>query len=236
MSVFDPSDLALVRASPLLAGMSDSAFRALASVATVRSFQEGGQIFLQGEPATYFFIVLEGWVKVFRLTPAGGEAVLAVFTQGQSFAEAAAFTDGRFPASAEAVTPVRLMSFQSGSLRRLMAENPEIGLSMLASTSVHLHLLVQQIEQLKARTGAQRVAEFLLSLTDAQGERPNPLRINLPYDKTLIAGRLGMQPESLSRAFAKLRPLGVAIEHSVAIISDPVQLRHFALSDADAAG
>ncbi len=236
MSQFANSDLALVRTSPLLAGMSDSAFHALTDVATVREFGESEQIFLQGEPATYFFIVLAGWIKVYRVTPAGSEAVLGVFTQGQSFAEAAAFTDGRFPASAEAVTPVRLMSFQSSNLRRLLAENPEIGLSMLASTSVHLHLLIQQIEQLKARTGAQRVAEFLLSLSTVEGSGGGPQRINLPYDKTLIAGRLGMQPESLSRAFAKLRRLGVAIEQSVAIINDPEHLRHFALADMDAGG
>ena len=221
--------MALVRSSPLLAGMPDTAFQSLMGIATVRRLQHGEQIFVQGEPATHFFIVLEGWIKVLRLTPSGAEAVVAVFTRGQSFAEAAAFSEGRFPATAEAVTDARLMRFQSGNLRRLIRESPEIGLSMLASTSVHLHMLVQQIEQLKSHTGAQRVAEFLLSLC---GEASGPQRIDLPYDKTLIAGRLGMQPESLSRAFAKLRPLGVVIDQHVATIASPDMLRQYVFEDS----
>ena len=125
-------------------------------------------------------MVLDGWVKVYRLTPTGNEAVVAVFTRGQSFAEAAAFVGGRFPASGEAVTDGRILCIQSRNLLRLIRENPDIGLAMLASTSIHLHMLVQQIEQLKAHTGAQRVAEFLASLSEAAA---GACRIALPYDK-----------------------------------------------------
>jgi CRP-like cAMP-binding protein len=159
------------------------------------------------------------------LTPSGGEAVVAVFTRGQSFAEAAAFVGGRFPASGEAVTDGRLLRLQSGNLLRLIRQNPDVGLAMLASTSMHLHMLVQQIEQLKAHTGAQRVAEFLSSLCPVQA---GSCTIGLPYDKALIAGRLGMQPESLSRAFARLKPIGVHIEHNTAMIDDVARLRIYA--------
>lgn len=233
MLQFDRPEIALVRSAPLLAGMPETAFQAMMGVASIRRVKEGEQVFVQGEPATYFFMVLDGWIKVLRLTPAGSEAVVAVFTRGQSFAEAAAFTEGRFPATAEAVTDARLVRFQSGNLRQLIRDNPDIGMSMLASTSGHLHMLVQQIEQLKAHTGAQRVAEFLLSLC---GEAGGPCRIDLPYDKTLIAGRLGMQPESLSRAFAKLRTHGVVIDQSVATVTNPGQLRQFVFADGSTFG
>lgn len=229
MSLIEHSDLALVRSSPLLASISEHGFQALMNSASVKRVSQGEQIFVQGEPATHFFLVLDGWIKVLRLTPAGGEAVVAVFTRGQSFAEAAAFTEGRFPATAEAVTDARLLRFQSGNLRRLIHDSPDVGLSMLASTSMHLHMLVREIEQLKAHTGAQRVAEFLLSLCGSEG---GPQRISLPYDKTLIAGRLGMQPESLSRAFAKLKPLGVIIDQNMATVTSPEQLRQYATTDS----
>ena len=64
---------------------------------------------------------------------------------------------------------------------------------------------MEPVEQLKAQTGVQRVAEFLASLTTADA---GTCTIALPYDKSLIAGRLGLKPESLSRAFAKLRSSG----------------------------
>jgi hypothetical protein len=56
----------------------------------------------------------------------------------------------------------------------------------------------------------------------------------LPYDKVLIAVRLGLKPESLSRAFAKLRSIGVAVHASHVAVSDVAKLRQLA-SDERAA-
>ncbi len=230
-ALLDGSDTATVRVAPVFAGLPQAAFDALLAGASVKTVNRGELLFVQGDPVNYFFVVLEGWVKVYRLTPSGTEAVVAVFTRGQSFAEAAAFVGGRFPASGEAVTDGRLIRIHSGHLLRLIRENPDVGLAMLASTSMHLHMLVQQIEQLKSHTGAQRVAEFLSSLA---GSRSGTCRIELPYDKTLIAGRLGMQPESLSRAFGRLKQIGVQIEHNTAIIEDAGRLRSYSEEDGGA--
>ncbi|MEP7173392.1 MAG: Crp/Fnr family transcriptional regulator [Aestuariivirga sp.] len=222
--LIEASDRAIVRAAPIFSGLPQPTFEELLIGATVRVVSQGEHLFVQGDPANYFFVVLEGWVKIYRLAISGTETVVAVFTRGQSFAEAAAFVGGRFPASGEAVTDGRLLCIQSGNLLRLIRENAEIGLAMLASTSMHLHMLVQQIEQLKAHTGPQRVAEFLSSQCKDQ---TGTCRLNLPYDKTLIAGRLGMQPESLSRAFARLKHVGVNIEQNIVIIDDVGKLRRY---------
>lgn len=225
----ETADVAAVRSAPIFAGLPGPAFEALLAGAMVKQVNRGELLFVQGDPVSFFYVVLDGWVKVYRLTPSGGEAVVAVFTRGQSFAEAAAFVGGRFPASGEAVTDGRLLRIQSGHLLRLIRENPDVGLAMLASTSMHLHMLVQQIEQLKAHTGAQRVAEFLSSLCK---EHAGVSRISLPYDKALIAGRLGMQPESLSRAFARLKQIGVHVDQNTAMIDDVGRLRRYAESES----
>lgn len=227
-NLIDALDIAAVRSAPIFASLPPPAFEALLTGATVKTVTRGELLFVQGDPVNAFFVVLDGWVKVYRLTPSGGEAVVAVFTRGQSFAEAAAFVGGRFPASGEAVTDGRILRLHSGNLLRLIRENPDIGLAMLASTSMHLHMLVQQIEQLKAHTGAQRVAEFLSSLCNIH---EGACKIGLPYDKALIAGRLGMQPESLSRAFSRLRQIGVHIEQNTAHIEDIGRLRVYAEED-----
>jgi CRP/FNR family transcriptional regulator, dissimilatory nitrate respiration regulator len=221
----DIEDIRAVRKAPVFASLPVPAFDALLKDATVKQVSRGEILFVQGDPVTAFFVVLDGWVKVYRLTPSGSEAVVAVFTRGQSFAEAAAFVGGRFPASGEAVTEGRILRLHSGNLVRLIRDNPDIGLAMLASTSMHLHMLVQQIEQLKAHTGAQRVAEFLSSLSS---ETQGSCKISLPYDKVLIAGRLGMQPESLSRAFARLKQIGIHVDQNVAHIEDVQRLRAYA--------
>ncbi len=221
----DKRDLDLVRSTAIFGGLGDEAFRSLLVEAAVRPMSRGEALFVQGDPVTAFYVVLDGWVKIYRLTPSGEEAVVAVFTRGQSFAEAAAFTAGRYPASGQAVTEGRVLSISNAKLLQRIKQSPDIGLAMLASTSIQLHMLVQQIEQLKAHTGAQRVAEFLASLCPVH---QGACTIGLPYDKALIAGRLGMKPESLSRAFARLRSLGVRVEQSTAAISDVARLREFA--------
>jgi CRP-like cAMP-binding protein len=102
---------------------------------------------------------------------------------------------------------------------------------MIASTSQHLHHLVQQVEQLKAQSGVQRVAEFLAGLATSD---EGACVIALPYDKVLIAARLGLKPESLSRAFAKLRSIGVEVHASHVAVSDVARLRQLAADDRSA--
>jgi CRP-like cAMP-binding protein len=111
-------------------------------------------------------------------------------------------------------------------LRQFLLENQEFAIRMLASTFVHLQGLVDQIERLKAHTGVQRVAQFLADLTDLEN---GACEVSLPYNKRLIAGHLGMQPESLSRAFARLREHGVRVDANKAEIDDIAALRLLAL-------
>jgi CRP-like cAMP-binding protein len=187
-------------------------------------------LFRQGDPATAFFIVIDGWVKLYRITLAGEETVIHILTKGDSFAEAVAFTGSRYPATAEAVSDARVVRIPADHILRCIRESPDIALAMIASTSQHLHHLVQQVEQLKAQSGVQRVAEFLTSLCPVDH---GSCVIALPYDKVLIAARLGLKPESLSRAFSKLRPVGVSVHASHVSVTDVGKLRQLA-SDARA--
>lgn len=217
-------DLAVIRQTAIFGGLQANVLARLIDEGVVNAHERGETLFVQGDPASAFFVVIEGWVKVYRLTQAGEEAILGIFTRGQSFAEAAVFTGGVYPASGETVTDARILRIPARRLLARIVEAPEIGLAMLASTSQHLHFLVRQIEQLKAHTGAQRVAEFLIDLAPV---REGACTIALPYDKALIAGRLGMKPESLSRAFQRLKPCGVHIKQNMAIVNDLAALQEF---------
>ena len=217
-------DRAVLRQAALFSALSDSALGALLADAAVVCRRRGEVLFTQGEEASGFYVVLDGWVKLYRLTAAGEEAVVGVFTRGDSFGEAVCFSGGLYPVNGEAVTECRLLLISARNLTQRIRQAPEIALAMLASTSQHLHLLVRQIEELKAYTGAQRLAEFLISLAPVQR---GPCIIPLPYEKTLIAGRLGLKPESLSRAFQRIKTVGVRIDHDLARVNDVALLSEF---------
>jgi CRP-like cAMP-binding protein len=216
------NEFATVRNSAMFAGLTQDIAQDVLSDTAIEVHEAESVIFHQGDEAHAFFVVLDGWVKLSRVMPSGLETVIGTFTRGQTFGEAIALAGGIFPAFGIAVTTTRVIRVRSDRLRRRIFEQPEIGLAMIASTAQHLQLLVRQIEQLKSLKGAERVAEFLLSLTDAER---GPVTIALPFDKTLIAGRLGMKPESLSRAFARLKATGVKVNGAKVTIDDVAYLR-----------
>ena len=222
------AEKAIARQSLLLRSLPEQHVDTLLSQAIWREYDRGETIFLQEETAQAVHVVLAGWIKLFRMSPSGAEAVVSVFTKGESFGEAVALRNMPYPVSAEAVSRCQVMHIPIPVLISLMKEDPEIGISILAATFTHLHSLVAQLEQLKAQTGAQRVAKFLLGLCDRDS---GACEVVLPYDKMLIAGRLGMKPESLSRAFSRLKATGVVIDRNHARISDVTSLLEYAESD-----
>jgi CRP-like cAMP-binding protein len=222
------NDLDIVRRINILRGLNPLMVERLIAPAAAMSLREGETVFRQGDPVNAFFIVIEGWVKLYRITMSGEEAVISLFTKGDSFAEAVAFTGQPYPATAETVSKARVVRIPASHVVNCIRTMPDIALAMIASTSQHLHHLVHQVEQLKAQTGVQRVADFLVSLA---GVERGQCAIALPYDKVLIAGRLGLKPESLSRAFAKLRPLGVEVHAAHVLVNDVAKLRDYASSD-----
>lgn len=221
----DQRDWEMVRATPLFGAMPQEVALSIVGTKPIRVLDKGTLLFQQGEPASAFYVILEGWVKLFRSTPEGTETVVSVFRRGETFAEAAIFLGGRYPVSAETATTARILAVNGNVLCARILEQPQLALSMLASTSYHLKSLVEQIEQIKSLSAPQRIADFFVHLASV---REGPCSIVLPYEKALIAQRLGMKPESLSRAMAKLRPLGVSVDREHVSIADVRTLVRFA--------
>lgn len=222
----------VARQSRLLAAMPEELCGPLLGAARAAHHARGDTIFRQGDTARVLHVVAGGWVKLYRIAQNGAEAVVGIFTNGQSFGEPLALRGDPYPVFAEAVTDCTLIQIPSDALLDLIRVRPEAAISILSATYMHLHALVAQIEQLKAQSGTQRVAEFLLELCP---EGTEAATVTLPYDKTLIAGRLGMKPESLSRAFARLRTHGVVVRHASAAIASTAVLRQLVAEDPGAA-
>ena len=220
-------DLEIITRMALFRGLKPETVDHIVKPATAVPLKARRTLFRQGDPATAFFIMIDGWTKHYRLNSSGEEAVIHVFTKGDSFAKAAALTGARFPATAEAVTDARVIRVPADHIIRCIRDDPNIALAMIASMSQRMYLLMQQVEQLKAQSGVQRVAEFLASLAPVHG---GPCIIALPYDKALIAAGC-LTPSSLSRTFAKLRSVGVAVRAADVAVGDVAKLRRLAKDD-----
>ena len=221
-------DLQVVTRIAVFRGLRTETVERIIAPATATMLRPHMWLTRQDDPATAFFIVIDGWLKLYRSAASGDETVINMLKKGDSYAESVALTGNRYLASAEAVTDVRAARIPADHLVRCIKQNPEIALAMIASTSQQLNGLIQQIEQLKAFSGLQRVAEFIASMCAVQ---QGSCVTMLPYEKVIIASRLGLTPEYLSRAFARLRRLGVVVNASRVVVQDVARLRQLAGED-----
>ena len=224
-----PDILRQVSGMPLFAGLpSDSVSELLAAAEVIRA-GSGTLLFSQGEEADRFYVQLDGQVELFVLTQDNRESVIDILAGGETFAEEAIFDTGIYPVGAKVVSDARLIAVPAQPFMERLSEEFHLVVAMMAGMSRHLRVLLYQISELKLKSTAQRLGGFLLSLTEQQeGE----VRVSLPYDKRLLANRLGMKPESLSRALAKLRDTGVADKDGQVTISNVAELREYCLEGA----
>lgn len=220
---------ALVRV-PLFTGLSTIDLAGLLTSASVQKASAGNLLFLQGDKADAFYVVLDGWVRLFRQGESGDEMVIGVFARGESFAEAAIFASGVYPVSASAIENSRLLCVPGASFIARLREKPDLALGMMGAMSWHLRAMLQQVEQLNMRSSAERLAAFLVRLTAKENGSAS---VRLPMDKSLIAARLGMRPETLSRNFSKLKRLGLAQTKGAEVtVPDVGALNAFARGEA----
>lgn len=161
-SKFDATDLAILRNVPMFRDLDEVATARILAGAVPRRWEKGHTVVEQGEKADGFWVVLQGWVKLYRLTPSGGEAVLTLMTAGESFAEAVSFLGGRCPVSVDTVTEARLLRVENAALRRAIAEDGAIAIALLASIAHQGEALTDQVDRMKALTAPRRVADFLV--------------------------------------------------------------------------
>jgi CRP/FNR family transcriptional regulator len=226
-----------LRQVPLLGGLPPDVFGQIAALAGVRNLTRGEVIFAAGERAEFLPLLLAGQVKLYRTGPDGREQVLHLVRAPASFAEAAVFGPGVFPATAQAVDAGRLATVPREELLALLRRRPEVALALLVSLSVWLRRLADLVDGLSLHTVEERVAAYLWSVFVRSGKPLRPgLEVRLEDAKHLIAALCGTAPEVLSRTFRKLEADGaVRVTGPTAELLDPARLHALAqLPPADA--
>jgi CRP-like cAMP-binding protein len=129
---------------------------------------------------------------------------------------------GAFPLHAEIIEDATLIKVGRRAFINTLQSDRSVGYRMLASLCRWHQRLSSEIRHLKEQPPWQRVAEFLLALTDA---REGTALVALPFNKEILASRVGIRRESLSRVLARLRDMGVRTEGNSVRIDDVDALR-----------
>jgi CRP/FNR family transcriptional regulator len=166
-----------------------------------REYKKGEMIFFDGDEGVGFYIVINGRVKVYKVSPDGKEQIMHIFGPGQPFAEVPVFEGSCYPANAEAMEKSGLFFFPKKDFIKLIHENPSLAINMLASLSQRLKQFSNLIEALSLKEVPGRLASYLLYLSDKKGSIDE---FELDITKSQLASFLGTIPETLSRIFSKL--------------------------------
>jgi CRP/FNR family transcriptional regulator len=191
---------------PIFSGLSETQLTAVGQITIRRHYGRGESIFSEGDAGSGFFVVAEGQVKIYKLSPEGKEQILHIINPGEPFGEVAVFTGRSFPANAQALVESRLLFFPRNAFVELIAKNPALALSMLAILSMRLRQFTVQIENLSLKEVPGRLASYLIILMQEQNKETE---IRLPISKGQLASLLGTIPETLSRIFAKMSDQGL---------------------------
>jgi CRP/FNR family transcriptional regulator len=158
-----PERLALLRRVPYFADLPDDLLAAVAEAAVSRRFDRGQVIFLEGEPCAGLFLVAEGEVKIFKLSPQGREHILHTLGPGGTFNDVAALDGGPNPASAAATASAVLWVIPRQDIRRLATAYPALAWALVESIARRTRHLVQMVEDLSLRSVRARLAKLLLA-------------------------------------------------------------------------
>jgi CRP/FNR family transcriptional regulator len=195
---------------PLFSALSEADLAPLASLVRVRKIPRRDTIFVQEQTCEGFFIVAQGRVKIFRFSPDGDEQVLSVAHPGHSFAEAAVFSGTDYPASAETLDESTVLFIPKDPFLKILRQQPELALKMLAGLSQRLRNLVALLEDVSLADVDTRLKNYLAKLVADSGHPgQGPATLTLPIPKHVLATHLAMTPPTLSRTLARLEEKGL---------------------------
>lgn len=190
-------------------------------------FRKGETVFLHADPALSFFILVRGAVRIHRQTSQGAEITLHIAGPGDMLAGAELFEDRKhYQANATAIEDSVLFAYSHRWIKDRMQKYPRFTMNMLTAVSRNASRATIDREHMSMLNAPQRVGCLLIQICDRY--RTDPRNFSLPYSKLTFASRLGMSPESFSRALADLREVGVSVKGNRIRIADLEALDEYA--------
>lgn len=178
-------------------------------------------MFREGQPADTLGLLIEGLIQVFTVED-GRETTILILRPNTWFATEAVVGDTRLLTSGRAITPLSIGRVSAPVARRLFDSDDKFAKAITSGIQLIYRDTVRELKNQRAKTSLQRLAAWILAMAQ---QSHTAGEVELPYEKVLLAARLGMTPETLSRDLAKLNPFGVEVEGRRLKIKNPSVLR-----------
>lgn len=200
----------LIQRVPIYRRLSEQDRAGLAKVCHVETYDRGDTVFTEGDPASDFFTVVEGRVKVIKGTPDGKMVILEIFGPGDPVGAVAVYEELPYPATAMALEPTICLRIPKTDFYGLLESRPSLVRGLLMALT---HRLVLLANRLVERTGGRvetRFARLFLKLSDDIGRpRDGGLFIPMPLSRQELADLLGTTVETSIRIMSRWGKKGI---------------------------
>jgi len=193
-------DRSLITDLPMFAGVGGDRLDEILIEAKSLRYAKGTNVFEQDAPATSFFILLDGHLRVAKLTPAGQQVVVRFVAPGEIFGVAKAIGRTTYPATATAVVDSVALVWPSAAWPRLIEKNPALATNALQTVGSRLQEAHTRVVEMSTEQVERRVAHALLRLAKQAGRKVEEgVRIDFPISRQDVAEMTGTTLHTVSR-------------------------------------
>ncbi len=202
--------LSLLRETPF-GRLPDEALVKLSRIMELRKMASGKILCRQGDSEGRFCIVVEGLLKAYRILPPAREITVFLLHPKESFGFLPLLDAGPLPMNVQAVLPSTVLILRRQAFLDFLRETPDFSRVLLEHLAGKLRECVDRLGVVTSQGAVSRTAQALLSLALPTGDGAGPTTATLPVSQMELARTLGIAPENLSRALARLIREGVIL-------------------------
>lgn len=192
-----------LRNNTLFESLREDDFKALLSNTKLRQLNADEVLFRKQQSATHFFLVVDGRIKLSLLSIEGSEKVVDIINPGMTFAEAIILNGmSGYPLNAIALSETKVLCINADTFMNILKASPETCIKVMACLSVRLHKLMIEIDRLSLHNATYRLVSYLLE--NVASDETEAVEIKLSIPKHVIASRISVTPETLSRTLKQL--------------------------------
>ena len=214
----------IIHLSSLFQAVNPEVFNLAVESGVLRSIEEGGFYFMQGDPAAHAYVLVEGRVKMIQIAPNGQQITLRIMTPGQTFGGIAMLNpQAGYPATAQAVENSVAMAWDTAKLRTLAEKDPVLSLNTMQLMHGYITELQERQKALVTQRVEQRVARILLKLAAQVGKKvAEGVLIDIPLTRQDVAEMSGTTLFTVSRTLNEWERSGLlSIGRERVVIRDP---------------
>jgi CRP-like cAMP-binding protein len=178
----------------------------------LRTIEDGEFFFFQGDPATYFYILVSGRAKLLQSNPAGQQVNLRTINEWQIFGALGAVRAGAtYPATAQALEPSTALAIESSFLHTMLEDRPYLNFSLMQLMTSYIQEMQERYRELATERVERRIALTVLRLASQIGERVsgNEMTVELPLSRQDVAEASGTTVFTVSRVLAEWERRGL---------------------------